>query len=324
MPVTFLFLIIQLVMKLSFFKTTALGTIVASTLLFSACGKKADDSAVTSEEAISDGPDVVVQTIISEFANGNSGIIWSALPTSYQSDIDGLIHLAGANTDKEVYDKSLSLFARLAEVIDQQKSFIVNSSLLKERSAEDLSQLEAALPSVVGLMTTIASSELSSTEGLLNFDGKTFFETTVSTCVEYLDAIGQLTGDDTKLANYAATVVSVVESDGQQATLSIAVPGQEKKDIVFTKVEECWVPAEIESEWAVNIEQMTASLEVTSAEAFEAQKTQIMGALTMFEGILTQIASVQTQEQFDESLQSAAMPFMSIFMILSQASNAAD
>ncbi|MGK0456977.1 MAG: hypothetical protein ACJAUA_001292, partial [Zhongshania aliphaticivorans] len=46
--------------------------------------------------------------------------------------------------------------------------------------------------------------------------------------------------------------------------------------------------------------------------------------LTMFEGILTQIASVQTQEQFDESLQSAAMPFMSIFMILSQASNAAD
>ena len=288
-------------------------------LLLSGCGKGADEAAKP-EVVIPDSPDAAVQTVIAEFANGNSGIVWRALPASYQSDVNELVHLFGSSADEEVYDKSFSLFARLAEVIDQQKSFIVNSSLLQSKSADERAKLEAALPSIAGFVGTITTSELSSVNGLLDFDGKVFFDTTVSECVEHLEAIGQLAGDETKLVDYASTVVSIVDSDGQQAKLSITVPGQSAEEVVFTKVEERWVPLEMQSNWKTRVEEMNASIKSMSTEGFEAQKTQIMGALTMFDGLLTKIASAETQEQFDQSLKEVTMPLISIFMMINQAS----
>ena len=288
-------------------------------LLLSGCGKGADEAAKP-EVVIPDSPDAAVQTVIAEFANGNSGIVWRALPASYQSDVNELVHLFGSSADEEVYDKSFSLFARLAEVIDQQKSFIVNSSLLQSKSADERAKLEAALPSIAGFVGTITTSELSSVNGLLDFDGKVFFDTTVSECIEHLEAIGQLAGDETKLADCASTVVSIVDSDGQQAKLSITVPGQSAEEVVFTKVEERWVPLEMQSNWKTRVEEMNSSIKSMSTENFEAQKTQIMGALTMFDGLLTKIASAETQEQFDQSLKEVTMPLISIFMMINQAS----
>ena len=311
-------------MKISSLRVISVGLIVASSLFTAACGKKTDESSGPAEVVIPDSPDAAVQTIISEFANGNGAIVWRALPESYQKDTNELVHLFGSTVDEEVYNKSFSLFARLAEVIDQQKSFIVNSSFMQDQPPENISNLEAALPQVVGLINTISSSELSSIKGLLNFDGQSLFKTTVAKCVEHLEAIGQLTGNETKLSDYAATTVSVVSSDGKQATLSIAVPGQEAEEMSFVKVEKRWVPLEIESDWAESFKEMTASLKAFSAEEFEAQKVQIMGALTMFDGILTKIASAETQEQFDQSLKEATMPLMSIFMMLSQAAEAVE
>ena len=307
-------------MEMSLLEKTVAGLVISGALLLSACSKKADDAA----GGIPNSPDAAVQTVISEFAKGNGEIVWRALPTSYQSDINELMHLAGSKTDEEVYNKSFSLFARMADIIEQQKAFIANSTLIKGSPGEEPSQVEAKLPSISGFMKTIATSELSSTDGLLNFDGKVFFDQTVSKCIGYLEAIGQLSMDGVQLEDYVNTVVSVVESEGQRATLSIAVPGQEPQEKVFTKVENRWMPVELESKWATNFEKMTAALEATSTEQFEAQKTQIMGALTMIDGILTKIESAKTQEQFDESIQSAALPVMSAFMMLSQAVGGAD
>jgi len=46
-----------------------------------------------------------------------------------------------------------------------------------------------------------------------------------------------------------------------------------------------------------------------------AQKPQIMGVLTMIDGVLTQIAAAETQEQFDQSLKGAMMPIMGLIMM---------
>ncbi len=306
-------------MEISSLRLTYTGLIAASILL-SACSK----TSVPAEAPIPDSPDAAVQKIISEFAEGNSGVVWRALPTSYQNDVNGLMNLAGSKVDKEVHEKSFSLMNRFAEIVEQQKSFIANSSFMKNQSPEELAKLEAALPSVANLVITIATSELSTTEGLANFDGETFFDKTVAKCIEHLETIGQLTGDEMKLADYAATTVTIVESDGQQAKLSIAIPEQEAEEITFTKFEERWIPVELEKDWAKTINQMKASLNNFSAEEFEAQKTQIMGAITMLDGVLNHIASAQTQEQFDKSLEDSTMPLMGIFMMISQATGMAN
>ncbi len=290
---------------------------VVSTLFFLACGKNTGSDNV----AIPDSPDAAVQTILTEFSEGNGSIAWSALPASYQKDIDEIIHLFGSNVDEEVYNKSFSLFSNLTKLVDQKKSFIVNSSLLKDKSPENLAEMEAALPSIAGLMNAIDSSSLSSTESLRSFSGKSFFETTVSECIKHLEAINKMAGEKPGLADYGSAVVSVVNEDEKQAVLSIAFPDREADQVTFTKIENRWVPADMASKWQENIKGVTDSIKKMSTEGNEVQKTQIMGVITTFEGILLNIESAKTQEEFDQSLKSSAMPLMSVFMLLSQSAN---
>jgi hypothetical protein len=289
--------------------------LAVSALIFTACGDKSAEAVVPAEPTIPDAPAAAIQTVIAEFAKGNGGIIWQAMPVGYQRDVNGLAHLAGSKIDPELYDKSFATIARLAEVVDQQQAFILNSSFLEGRSAEEMAQLEAALPSVVGMVKTLASSELASSTGLLNFEGQAFFDTTVSKCSQYAEALGQLAGGQSVLSDYLNTVVTVVEADDQQATLLTAVPGQDSREQHFTKVEQRWVPTEIANEWAATIAEATASLEATSLEEVAQQKPQMMGVLTMIDGVLTQIAAAETQEQFDQSLQGAMMPIMGLMMM---------
>ena len=107
----------------------------------------------------------------------------------------------------------------------------------------------------------------------------------------------------------------MVAADELQATLSAVVPGQAATEHVFTKVEERWVPVAMANQWAAGITESTANLEAMSADQMAAQKPQIMGVLTMVDGVLTQIAAAETQEQFDQSLKGAMMPLMGMMMM---------
>ena len=282
-------------------KKIALG-LTAGALLLTGCGKKAEEAAVVT---IPDAPDAAIQTVITEFAKGNGGILWQAMPASYQSDVNTLAQLAGSKIDSEVYGKSFATIARLAEVIDQQQVLILNSSVMQGRSAEEMAELEAALPSIVGLLGAITSSELASSTGLLNFNGQDFFDTTVSQFTQYAETLGQLAGEESMLSNYMNTVVTVVEADDLQATLLTTVPGKEPLEQVFTKVEQRWVPSAMASDWAAKIAEAKAELDATFIEDMAAQKPQIMSILAMIDGVLAQIAAAENQQQFDQSLQGA-------------------
>ena len=299
---------------LSISKTVALG-LTASALIFTACGQSTEEGAAPAGVTIPDAPDAAIQTVITEFAQGNGGIIWQAMPSTYQTDVNDLLHLAGSKLDAEIYDKSFATIARLADVVEQQQAFILGSSFMEGRSVEEMAQLEAALPSVVGIVNTLTTSELASTAGLANFDGQAFFDTTVSKFAQYSEALAKLAGEESVLSDYANAVVSVVEADDLQATLLTTITGQEPLEQMFTKVEQRWVPVEMASEWAAEIAEATANLEATTGEEMAAKKLQIMGVLTMLDGVLTQIAAAETQEQFDQSLKGAMMPIMGLMMM---------
>ena len=55
-------------------------------------------------------------------------------------------------------------------------------------------------------------------------------------------------------------------------------------------------------------------LEAISSEKMVKYKPQIMGMITMVDGILTQLEKAETQEQFDQALQGAMMPIGILMM----------
>jgi hypothetical protein len=294
-------------------KIAALG-LLSCALLFTAYAKKGEDTVAPVVETLPEAPDAAIQAVIREFAQGNGGILWEAMPASYQRDVNALVQLAGSKVDAELYDQSSTLLSRLGDVVQKQQAFILNSTLA-QRSKADKAQFKQALPAAVGILKTLTSSDLGTRAGLLAFDGQQFFDSTVSKIATYAHGLSKVSDDGVGLADYVAVVVSVVDASDAEATLQIGLPDQVAEGARFSKVEGRWVPAQLAAEWAVEIAGAQAKLEAISVESMAANKPQVMGVLTMIDGVLTQIDAAETQAQFDQAVQGAMMPLMGLLIM---------
>ena len=284
-----------------------------ASFIFTACGSNTDDSkSATPEVSIPEAPDAAIETIAQELRDGNGAILWEAMPASYRTDVNAVAQLAGNKVDAEIYNKGFGLLDRLADVADQQKTFILGTQLGGEKPAEQLAQIEAAWPSIIGFFKTLTNSSIATVEGLQSFDGQAFCATTVSALVDYSQDLAKLSEEPNPL-DFGS--VKLLESTAETASLEVTQPDGTVNTEAFSKVESRWVPSELASTWATNMADAKAQLEAISPEEIAQNKPQIMGAITMFEGILTQLEAAETQEQFDQALQGAMMPIMGIMMM---------
>jgi hypothetical protein len=297
--------------------------LVTSALFFTACGKKADDAAAPAaapeapaELTIPDAPDAAMKLIMTELANGNGGILWKAMPASYQGDVNSVVQLAGTKIDVEMYNKTFSLVGRIGQIAGKQKDFIVNTSL-GQSSDEERAKMAEGIPALVQFIEVITTSDLATSAGLQSFDGQKFCDVTVSKLTKLIEELSKLSDEEGQpsLDDLRNAVVAVVESDDTMATLSFTAPGQPEETSEFTKVENRWVPTEMAADWTQSMTDAKAQLEAISPEEVTEMKPQVMVVLTMVEGVLTQIEAAETQEQFDQALQGAMMPMMGLMMM---------
>ena len=273
-------------------------------LFFTACGAGISSTTVT----IPDEPFAAMQTIADEVIAGNYSILWHAMPTSYQTDINAIARLAGSKVDPEIYDKSFGLFGRFAEVADKQKLFILNTSLVGKQPAEQIAEIEAAWPSIIGFVQTIVTSSISSSAGLRAFDGQVFSEETLPELFKYSNDLAAISNEENPFGSLQFGSLKTVESTDTTAVLEITFASGDVEAVDFTKVENRWVPAEIAINWSTEMAAAKKQLQVISSEEIAKNKPQLMGMITMLDGILTQLNNAKTQEQFDQALQGAMIP----------------
>ncbi|MEC8219775.1 MAG: hypothetical protein VX014_04015 [Verrucomicrobiota bacterium] len=273
-------------------------------LFFTACGAGISSTTVT----IPDEPFAAMQTIGDEVIAGNYSILWHAMPTSYQTDINAIARLAGSKVDPEIYDKSFGLFGRFAEVADKQKLFILNTSLVGKQPAEQIAEIEAAWPSIIGFVQTIVTSSISSSAGLRAFDGQVFSEETLPELFKYSNDLAAISNEENPFGSLQFGSLKTVESTDTTAVLEITFASGDVVEEDFTKVENRWVPAEIAINWSTGIVTARKHLQAISSEEIAKNKPQLMGMITMLDGILTQLNTAKTQEQFDQALQGAMIP----------------
>lgn len=298
----------------------------ASALFITACGKQegpeAEETAEETAEAeavkIPDSPDKAVQFIALELAKGNGAVLWQAMPATYQGDVNSIAQLAGRKIDAEIYDRIFATLDHASKVLDQQKEFVLGSSMLPEQSDEAAAaQMREAWPSITNLIETLTSSPLASAEGLRSFDGAAFFEGTVSNLLADVDALAQLDPEleQSLLASLSEIQVKLMEGSDTQALLEMSMPGEEVETETFVKFEDRWVPQEMAMEWSEQIADARTQLEAIDPAQLAKQKPQILGVFTMFDGVLAQLEAAKTQEQFDQAVQGAMMPIMGLMMM---------
>ena len=77
------------------------------------------------------------------------------------------------------------------------------------------------------------------------------------------------------------------------------------------------------SVWDLQVEQAKSQLSAVTDEERLARRPQLLGALTMIDGLLTQINAAETQAQFDQAVQGAMMPLFGLMMMFQQPAPAA-
>lgn len=278
-------------------------------LFFTAC-----DAGVSSTEyTLPDEPSAAMQTIADEMLAGNCSILWHAMPASFQIDVNAIAQLVGAKVDPEIYDKSFGLIGRFAEVADKQKLFILNTKLGSELAAEQIAEIEAAWPSIIGFVQTILTSSISSSAGLRAFDGQVFSEQTLPVLFKYSNDLAALSEENPFSSLEFDSLKTIVSTD-TTAEIKITFTNGDVETEDFAKVENRWVPAEMAINWSTRMADAKKQLEAISSEKMVKNKPQIMGMITMVDGILTQLEKAETQEQFDQALQGAMMPIGILMM----------
>ena len=292
--------------------------LTASVLFLPACGKPAEASDAPSamgEVTISDAPDAAMKTIFMELAKGEGGIIWKAMPASYQADLNSVVQLAGTKIDAEVYDKSFQLIDRLGSIINQQQALILNSSMGPALEEEKV-MLRQGLPKVAEIIRVIATSDVGTNAGLQSFNGQVFFGTTVSKLASLTTELSKLQdAEGPSLEDLRDADIAVLDVTEMAATLSITMAG-DTQTVQLTKIENRWVPVDIAAQWTASITEVKTGLEAFSPKAVAAAKADVMNVFKVLDDVMSTIEAAETQADFDQSLKNAMMPLMGVYMAM--------
>jgi hypothetical protein len=193
-------------------------------------------------------------------------------------------------------------------------SFILNTNLGGEQLAEQVAEIEAAWPSIIGFVQTIASSSVSSSAGLRAFDGQVFSEQTLPVLFKYSNDLAVFSDEENLFGSLEFDSLKTIVSTDTTAVIEITFTNGDVENEDFVKVENRWVPTEMATNWSTQMADAKKQLEAISSEEIAKNKPQIMGMITMLDGILTQLEKAETQEQFDQALRSSMMPIGMLIM----------
>jgi len=158
---------------------------------------------------------------------------------------------------------------------------------------------------------TLKASEIATLEGLGKVDWRQFLATTGA---EMLEHAASIETDDGAypLDDLETLKVETLNLSDDRATLRISSADHEPEEVEMARVEGRWIPAEMADEWPKAIAEARQALAEYTPEEMAAQKTQIMMFFGMADGLIEQIASLQTPEEFDAAIGPMLAPLMGI------------
>ena len=282
---------------------------IASLILIVAagCARTADSTA--KEPTIPDSPDGAVFAFAESVQSNHVEHIWKLLlPEGYKSDITEITKAFAEKMDPAVYDRAFAIVMRAIEVLDDRKEIILASETFKSSGA-NADDIRMGLSNSLVFTEILKASEVATVAGLGSVDWEQFLATTGNEFIKQAAAIESPDGDN-PLNSLDSLKVETINVSEDRAMLRISSDDHEPEDVEMAKVEGRWIPAELADDWTRSIEETRQNLAEITPETMAAQKTQIMMFFGMADGLIEQIASLQTPEEFDAAIGPLLAGFM--------------
>ncbi len=282
---------------------------IASLILIVAagCARTADSTA--KEPTIPDSPDGAVFAFAESVQSNHVEHIWKLLlPEGHKNDITEITKAFAEKMDPAVYDRAFAIVMRAIEVLDDRKEIILASETFKSSGA-NADDIRMGLSNSLVFTEILKASEVATVAGLGSVDWEQFLATTGNEFIKQAAAIESPDGDN-PLNSLDSLKVETINVSEDRAMLRISSDDHEPEDVEMAKVEGRWIPAELADDWTRSIEETRQNLAEITPETMAAQKTQIMMFFGMADGLIEQIASLQTSEEFDAAIGPLLAGFM--------------
>ena len=270
-------------------------------VLFVGCNKS--DTTVDAPAPAADKPDAYVQAKVDALAKGDLSAVWTGLPAKHQNDVKDVVHELGAKIDADVWNKTFVVLDKLAEVLKTKKDYILGSDMLAAMSPQEKTELSQKWPQIVGIVETLADSEIKTADGLKTVDVEKFISSTgnkiFGEAVTLVEQGPSNSAADVKAMKNAR--VSLVKQDGDKATLKFTVENSEPKEYDFIKVDGKWVPVDFRDDY-LDAGLTSAKEAVKQPLLTPEQKTQALAGLGMAEMALDNLLKAGDQGSFNTAL----------------------
>ncbi len=261
--------------------------------------------------SVPDSPEGTVLTVAKELAGNNPGVLWDAMPASYRTDVETLVHDAAAKIDAEVYDKAFVILNKAVDVLKDKRGFILGLPLLQQgflaMMITDQEELKDNWNEIVDVFDILASSELETLDGLKSLDVGDFLNGTGGKLMAQFEKLAQLASDGPMKLTWnelEGITVDVKSTEGDKAVIEVTVEDKGPETLTMVKVEGKWVPEEMARDWKKNIEEMKAQVAEMTAGMSTEQKTTMLAQMAGVEQIVDQLAKAETQEEFTQIVMS--------------------
>lgn len=261
--------------------------------------------------SVPDSPEGTVLTVAKELADNNPGVLWNAMPASYQSDVETLIHDAASKIDAEVYDKAFVIVNKAVDVLKDKRDFILGLPLLQQgflaMMIKDQKELKDNWNEFVDVVDILAKSELKTLDSLKSLDVGDFLNGTGGKLMGQFEKLAQLAADPSMGETWdklGAITVDVKSTEGDKAEIEFKVKDESPETLTMVKVEGKWVPEDMAKDWKKNIDRMKADIAEMTAGMSTEQKTTMLAQMAGVEQIVDQLAKAETQEEFTQIVMS--------------------
>lgn len=284
-------------------------------------GEKTTAGADSTKGSIASGteltPDATIDAFKQAIADDDLAKIWSLVPSSYQSDINGLVHQYADTMDAEIYKQSMDFSKKLAKVLREKKEFVLASPMMQQATQGGQvspAELSAQWDAFVGMLETIVNSELGDLDKLKAVDTGELLAGTGEKVLGQFASISEnlIPGDpyQNEFKSKAQTITAkLISVEGDTATIEYSATGLPATEKQMTRVDGRWVPAEMAEDWDQTIAMAKQGI-AAMPEQLENSKPQLLGMLGMLNGIVSQLDAAETQEEFDQAMNQAMLPIM--------------
>ena len=243
-----------------------------------------------------------VQLIVDGLSAGNTEVLWAALPSGYQNDVNRLVRTFGNGMDPVQWGQIQGVVSKVHELLSTKSEFIVNTSAVPGMIQSD--QLQNAITQIAGILKILLDQ--TDLESLQSFDGEAFFSGPASNLLSQMDVLSTFwptTIGGTPLSLLKEVRIETIGTEGDKATLKIFSPQKdaEPEEVEFVKVDGHWLPTELASDWDNRIAGAEAALAGLPA-VVQDSAMQVAMVTGMVGSFLDPLQAAEDQGQFDAAV----------------------